>query len=341
VRLLSTLYLTDHRARVGVRKDSLVISGSDGMQRVPMKALDGVVMFGGGQISSQAMSACVKQGIRISSLSRGGKVRFVLGGPTKGNVHLRVAQYRSADDAPRTLDVSRWLVAGKLQNCRCLLRRWTWDADGLEREHLRRITAEVERGIVGLTDTRDDNHVRGIEGEGTRRYFKGMRVHLTGVGSPFDFGSRSRRPPRDPINALLSFVYAIVLTEVAGALEAVGLDPQVGFLHGVRPGRPSLALDILEEFRPSLADRLVVRMVARNQLKSRHFLHTEGGAYYLNEEGRKLVLTSYEAFKGEDVDHLLLGRPVPRWALPTIQATLMARYLRGDVPAYAPYVMES
>lgn len=135
-------------------------------------------------------------------------------------------------------------------------------------------------------------------------------------------------------------MYALVLSEIAGAIETIGLDPQVGYLHGVRPGRPSLALDLLEELRPSVSDRLVVRVIARGQLKPQHFTYTHGGGCYLNEEGRKVLLNSHEEFKGEEVHHPLLNRPVPRWAIPTIQATLMARHLRGDVPSYAPYVGE-
>lgn len=341
MRLLSTLYVTDHRARIGVRKRSLIVSGSDGMERIPMKELDGVVMLGAGQISSQAMSSCVEQGIRVAALGRSGKTRFLVGGPTKGNVHLRLAQYRCAEDVARARDISRWIVAGKLQNCRRLVARWVSDARGPDREVLERDKKAIEHGIQAVATARDGDQIRGIEGDSARRYFKGMRTHLTSVGSPFEFSTRSRRPPRDPVNALLSFVYALTLTEITGALEAVGLDPQVGYLHGVRPGRPSLSLDILEEFRPSWADRFVVRTVARNQLDTTHFVHTEGGACYLNEQGRRLLLTMYEEFKGEDVRHLLLDRMVPRWALPTIQATLMARHLRGDLPSYAPQIAET
>lgn len=333
--------MTDHRARIGVRKKSLIVSGSDGMERVPMRGLDGVVMLGSGQISSQAMSACVEHGIRIAALSRAGKMRFVVGAPTKGNVYLRVAQYGSAEDASRRCDISRWLVAGKLQNCRHMLMRWAWDARGADREVLERDRVFVERGIQALPAAPSGDHIRGIEGDATRRYFKGMRTHLFAVRAPFDFNSRSRRPPRDPVNALLSFVYALTLTEITGALETVGLDPQVGYLHGVRPGRPSLSLDILEEFRPSWADRFVVRMITRRQLKVGDFVHTQGGACYLNEDGRRSLLSAYEEFKGEDVRHPLLDRTVPRWALPPIQATLMARHLRGDLSAYPPYVMEA
>ncbi|MGH2747355.1 MAG: CRISPR-associated endonuclease Cas1 [Actinomycetota bacterium] len=340
MRLLSTLYVTDHRARVGVRKKSLIVTGSDGWERVPMKELDGVVLLGAGQISSQALSGCVEQGIRVVSLNRGGKVRFVVGGATKGNVYLRIAQYRAAEDAGRTCEISRSVVAGKLQNCRGLLTRWAWDAEGTDRKALEQDKSAVQRGIEALGSARDGDHIRGIEGDSTRRYFKGIRTHLSAVGSPFDFSTRSRRPPRDPVNAMLSFMYALVLTEVTGALETLGLDPQVGYLHGVRPGRPSLALDIVEELRPAIADRFVVRLIALGQSKPQHFVYTHGGGCYLNEEGRRVLLSSYEEFKGEEVHHSLLSRSVPRWALPTIQATLMARHLRGDVPSYAPYVSE-
>lgn len=341
MRLLSSLYITDHRAKVGVRKQSLVVSGSEGMERVPMRGLDGVVLLGAGQMSSQAMWACAEQGIRVSSLSRAGKVRFVIGGGTKGNVHLRIAQFRAAEDINRTHEIARWIVASKLQNCRHLISRWLWDAGERDRQVLELGRDALTRGIEALPLASDGDHIRGIEGDATRRYFKAMRTHLSSVGSVLAFNSRSRRPPRDPVNALLSFVYALVLTEVTGALETTGLDPQVGYLHGVRPGRPSLSLDILEEFRPSVADRFVVRTVARKELKAEHFVRTNGGACYLSEEGRRLLLSSYEEFKGQEVTHPLLDQVVPRWALPMVQATLMARFLRGDIPAYAPFVAET
>lgn len=186
MRLLSTLYVSDHRARIGVRKKSLVVTGSDGWERVPMRELDGVVLLGAGQISSQALSSCVEQGIRVASLSRGGKIRFVVGGATKGNVYLRLAQYRVAENLQRTSDISRWVVAGKLQNCRRRLIRWIWDAKGVDREVLERDKHAVERGIEALASASDGDRIRGIEGDSTRHYFKGMRTHLVGVGSPFD-----------------------------------------------------------------------------------------------------------------------------------------------------------
>ena len=153
--------------------------------------------------------------------------------------------------------------------------------------------------------------------------------------------TRSRRPPRDPVNALISFLYGIVLTEVVGALESVGLDPQIGFLHGCRPGRPSLALDILEEFRPSLADRVAARLIRLRQVRVGHLTGTPNGARYLSDEGRRIVLDAYEQDNDNELEHSLLGRRVPRWTLPGVQATLLARHLRGDLPAYPPFVLRA
>jgi CRISPR-associated protein Cas1 len=342
MRLLSTLYVVDHRARIGIRKQSLVVSGKEGLiQRVPLKAVDAVMILGGAQISTQAMTACVEHKVRVASLRRNGRVRFVLGGPTSGNVYLRLAQYRSAQELERTESIARCIVAGKLQNCRRLLIRWSWDARETDRSMLETDRTAVEQGISSLALARDGDHIRGIEGDGARRYFKGMRTHLSGRSQLSGFTARTRRPPRDPTNALLSFVYGLLLTEVVGALETIGLDPQIGYLHGVRPGRPSLGLDLMEEFRPSMADRFVVRAISRRQVKPEHFINTPGGACYLNEDGRKAVLNAYEAFRGEEVEHPLLRRDVPRWTLPSIQATLMARHLRDEMEVYPPYVSQS
>ncbi|MGH9199381.1 MAG: CRISPR-associated endonuclease Cas1, partial [Acidimicrobiia bacterium] len=169
---------------------------------------------------------------------------------------------------------------------------------------------------------------------------QGLAAHLADQAPDFRYSARTRRPPRDPVNAVLSFTYALVLTEIIGALDSVGLDPQIGFLHGVRSGRPSLGLDVLEEFRPALADRFTVRLLKLRVLRDSHFVRTLGGACYLTDEGRGILLKEYESFKDDEVPHRLLGRRVPRWTLPQIQATLMARHLRGDLPSYPPYLME-
>lgn len=334
------LYVTEHRARIGVAKRNILVRRPDSATRVPVEALEAIVMFGG-QITSDALALCAERGIGVTALRRSGKVRFRVSGRTGGNVLLRVAQYRSADDPVATATISRSVVGGKLANYVRLLRRWSWDASGPNRVHLQAQIEVVSERIRSLPGVEDGDRIRGIEGDATRRYFKGLGAHVNQHSAFGTFEVRTRRPPRDPMNALMSFLYALVLSEVVGALEAVGLDPQVGFLHGLRPGRPSLGLDLLEEFRPSIADRLAVRLVCRRELGPEHFVRTGAGACYLNDDGRGLVLKAYEQAKTAEELHPLLDRVVPVWSLPGIQSTLMARHLRGDLPAYPPFVATS
>lgn len=341
MRVMSTLHVRDHYAKVGLQKQALVVTAGCAKTRVPLETLDGVILLGGAQVTTDAIAACVKRGVRLSSLQRNGRLRFSAGGTVGGNVHLRVAQVVAATDPEHVAALARWFVAGKLQNYRRLLLRWSWDAEGIRRGNLNQqadVVAERVGALVGVTN---GDRIRGIEGDATRRYFKGLASQLASTGTRLYFSGRNRRPPRDPVNALLSFTYGLVLTELVGALDAVGLDPQVGYLHGLRSGRPALALDLLEEFRPAVADRLAVRMIARHQVRAEHFLVTPGGACYLTDEGRGHVLNAYEAFKEEETPHRLLGRNVPRWSLPAVQATLLARHLRGDIPAYPPFVLEA
>lgn len=339
MRVLSTLYVTDHEARIGLNKGNLHVSIRGQRARVPIETVEAVVLLGGGQVTSQALSRCVERGIRVTALGRSGRVRWSVGGPTRGNVLLRVAQVRAADSPAATAALARWVVAGKLQNCRRMISRWLWDAGGSAQWLLRAERDAVDERIRALRSTGDGDQIRGIEGDGSRRYFKCLGAHLTSTGTGLSFGTRTRRPPRDEVNALMSFTYGLLLGEATGALDAVGLDPQIGFLHRVRPGRPSLALDLIEEFRPSVADRFTVGLVTRRVIRPEHFTHAAGGAVYLTDDGRKTVLTHYEQFKGGLVTHPLLGRDIPRWTLPTVQATLLARHLRGDLPAYAPFVL--
>lgn len=341
MRVMNTLYVRDHYAKVSLQKQALMVTSGSVKTRVPLEGLDGVILLGGAQVTTDAIAACTKKGARLASLQRNGKLRFAVGGPVSGNVHLRIAQMRAATEPSLVAAFARWVVAGKLQNYRRLLLRWSWDAQGVQRSNLAEQAEAVARRLEGLAGVTDGNKIRGIEGDASRRYFRGLASELASTGSGLYFSGRTRRPPRDPVNALLSFLYSLVLTELVGALDAVGLDPQVGYLHGVRSGRPALALDLLEEFRPAVADRLAVRLIRRRQIRGEHFLITPGGACYLTDQGRALLISAYEAFKDDDVPHVLLGRSVPRWSLPAVQATLVARYLRGDIPAYPPFVMEA
>lgn len=337
MRILSVLYVTEHRSTVRVAKRNIVVSRTDGAVRVPIESLDAIVLFGG-QVTTDALALCVEHGVRVTAMRRSGKVRFSVGGSTSGNVLLRVAQHQAAADPEATARISRVIVAAKLQNYRVLLQRWVWDAREPERSMMLAERDAIAERIGKLGAEVNGDRIRGLEGDGTRRYFKGLSVHLgdhAGVGR---FMLRTRRPPRDPVNALLSFIYALVQGELVGAIEAVGLDPQVGFLHQLRPGRPSLALDLLEEMRPAVADRLAVRLIRRRELRLEHFTANRAGAWYLADKGRKIVLEAYEEDKNALVQHRLLDREVPVWTLPTVQATLMARHLRGDLPTYPPFV---
>jgi len=341
VRLLTSLYISDHRARVGLQHGALLVYGGDGKRtRVPLEAIEAVVLLGHAQVSGDALAECTRRHIRVSALSRTGRIRFILGGPTSGNVHLRLAQLRAADDEDHRRMLAQTIVAGKLQNCRRMLKRWSFDADDLERSHLDDLASCIGQRIGNVSDA-DGDRLRGIEGEATRLYFAGLGHHLEAARVDTPFVARNRRPPRDPVNSLLSFTYGLVTTEIVGALESVGLDPQIGYLHSVRPGRPALALDLLEELRPSYADRFVVTLLTRKRLSAASFVHAAGGACYLTDESRKLVLDAYEQFKTNETRHILLGRRVPRAVVPQIQAVLLARHLRGDLPGYPPFLLTS
>lgn len=338
MRILKSLYVTGHRSRVTLQKNALIVRDPEnGDRRVPLTALDSIVLLGNGQVTTQVMAACAQRGVRIASVSRGGKVRFTIGGPTSGNVHLRLAQVRACDDPVRAAAIARNCVAGKLQNSHRLLKRWAWDAQEPALWTIRQSGDHLRERVHDLGQTTDLDRIRGIEGDGARRYFQGMRAALWKSGLTFD--TRTRRPPRDAVNALLSYTYGLLVTELVGALESVGLDPQIGFLHGTRSGRPALALDLIEELRAPIADRFVVGAVRRGQFNDADFMFTPGGACYLSDRGRRRFMELYEERRDSEIAHPFLGRTMPIAVLPQVQATLMARHLRGDLPEYAPFLM--
>lgn len=337
MRYLNTLYVQNHRARVKCRRGSLLVTTPAGDQRVPLKAVDALVMLGSGQITSQALEACVKQGVCVAALRRGGSVRFVVGPQTGGNVHLRMALYRAVEDPRHSLALSKAIVAAKLQNSRKVMGRWSRDErDPEAADDLASRAAQIWARVPRLGEASSPDRVRGIEGDGARIYFRGLRQVVS--RSELRFSSRSKRPPRDPVNAALSFSYGLVVTEYIGATESVGLDYQMGFFHRPRSGRPSLALDLAEELRP-LTDRFIVSLIRRRQLQTADFAEMPGGAVYFNENGRIRFLKAWEQHKAMEIHHPVLRRRVGRWALPSLQATLLARHLRGDLPAYPPFLI--
>ena len=337
MRYLNTVYIRNHRARVQSRHGSLLVSSPDGSQRVPLEAIDAVVVMGGAQITMQALDACVHRGVRVAALTRGGSVRFTVNGATGGNVHLRSALFQAVVDTSQSLTLAKAIVAAKLQNSGIVVGRWSRDEkDPASRDRLTDRGREIRDRIPRVADAESGDHVRGIEGDAARIYFHAMSDVL--ASSELQFSARTRRPPRDPVNAMLGFCYGLLVTECIGALESIGLDYQMGFLHRSRSGRPSLALDLAEEFR-ALTDRFVVSLVRRRQVNPDSFDRTPGGGVYLNDDGRTRLLTEWEEHKETEFHHRLLDRSVERWALPSVQATLLARHLRGDLPAYAPFVL--
>ncbi len=336
MRYLNTVYVTEHRARISRSRGSLIVATPEQRQRIPLEAIDAVTLLGGGHMTTDAIAACAERQIRVACLRRSGAVRFTVGGPRSGNVHLRVAQHRASADAVVSLDIAKYIVAAKLQSSRRVLLRWARDATPVAVLALQRRAGLIAEGISRIRTTETGDSLRGIEGDAARAYFGGLGIVL--AGSSFSFSDRTRRPPRDPVNALLGFSYGLLVTELTGVAEGVGLDHQVGFLHRPRSGRPSLALDLAEELRP-VVDRLVVRIMRRRELGPEDFTVTPGGATYLGEAGRGAFLRLWEASKSDALEHNVLRRPVERWALPSVQATLLARHLRGDLPVYPPFVL--
>lgn len=339
-KLLNTLYVTTEGA--GLRKDGEnVIAEVDGAERarVPLHMLGSVVVFGAIYLSPPLIQACASAGITIVLLDRAGRFQARIEGPISGNVLLRREQYR-VSDAPD--DIVRSIVSGKIANQRTVLQRALRD-HGAELAPGRReaIDAAVKRlGMilqrVGLSN--DDACVlRGAEGEAGQVYFGVFNDLIRVSDDGIVFRGRSRRPPLDPVNALLSFLYTLLVHDCGSAAESVGLDPAVGFLHRDRPGRPSLALDLMEELRPVLADRLALALLNRRQLGAKDFVRQDNGAVLLGDEGRKSVIAAWQERKRTERRHPFLDEVAPLGLVPYLQAQLLSRRLRGDLDAYPPW----
>ena len=339
-KLLNTLYVTTEGA--ALKKDGETVAAEiEGVEktRVPLHMLASIVAFGPVLLSPALIGACAERGITIVLLDRAGRFQARVEGPVSGNVLLRRAQYRLSD-APE--DVVRSLVMGKIANQRAVIRRTLRDY-GTEMDEAMRsaLDAASDRMAmilrrVQLSD-RSVDLMRGSEGEAATLYF-GVFDRLVRSPDPeLRWTARSRRPPLDPLNALLSFLYTLLTHDCRSACEAVGLDPAVGFLHRDRPGRPSLALDLMEELRAPLADRLALSLVNRRQLRAADFRRMDGGAVLLTDEARRTVLTAWQERKKEERLHPFLQEKAPFGLVPYLQAQLLSRHLRGDLDAYPPW----
>ncbi|MBS0456665.1 MAG: type I-C CRISPR-associated endonuclease Cas1 [Proteobacteria bacterium] len=340
--LLNTLYVMTEGSYLRLDNDTVRVDVErETRLRVPLHHLGGIVTLGDDVLISPALlGRCAESGISVTLLDRNGRFRARIEGPVGGNVLLRRAQHAASGDPARCLELSRHIVAGKLRNCRTVLLRGAREAKSDDdRSALDAAVQKFDASLRAIGTAATLDAARGVEGEAARTYFTAINHAIrTDARADFALDGRSRRPPRDPFNALLSFLYTLLTHDCRSALETVGLDPQVGFLHVLRPGRPALALDLVEEFRSVVADRMALTLVNRGQLKAADFRKTEGGGVLLADEARKTIGIAWQEKKRETLTHPLLESEVPIGLLPQIQARLLARTLRGDMQAYLPFV---
>ena len=340
---LNTLFVTTEGAWLHKDGANIVVEVDHAeVGRVPVHMMGGVVCFGRVGMSPPLMGHCAESGIAVSFLSEYGKFLARVEGPRNGNVLLRRRQYRAADEPAACLPIAAAIIAAKAANQRAVLRRALRDygaelatPDGARLDDAQRRLGDVARRAAAATDL---DQARGHEGDGANAYFGVFDLLIRRPEPEFRFAGRSRRPPLDAPNALLSFLYAILGHDCRSALETVGLDPQVGFLHRDRPGRASLALDLMEEFRPILADRVALTLINRQQLAPKDFRQMEGGAVLIQDDARKLVLTAYQERKKDVILHPFLNEKVSLGLIPHIQAQLLTRHLRGDLDGYPPFL---
>ena len=336
--LLNTLYVTTQGSYLRKEGQTIVVEAEQKVRaRLPIHNIGGLICFGNVLCSPFLLGHCAEHGVGISFLTEYGRFLARVSGPQSGNVLLRREQYRRADDLEESAGLARTFVLGKLHNTRTVLQRHLRDHPSAQKnDAIATVVQRLANAMQRLQSPLSLNEVRGIEGEAGREYF-GVLDGLLNEQAGFSFNGRNRRPPLDPVNALLSFFYTLLTHECRSACEAVGLDPQVGFLHRDRPGRPSLALDLMEDLRPFLADRMVLSLINRQQVTSRDFIQSETGAVLLKEKPRKKILTAWQERKKDEITHPFLNEKIRIGLIPHTQALLLARHLRGDLNAYPPF----
>ena len=339
-QLLNTLFVTTQGSYLCQKGDTVLVRvENEDKLRVPIHTLGSIICFGQVSCSPFLMGLCGENNVTLSFLTERGKFLARVHGPVRGNVLLRREQYRQADDLASSAQVARSIVIAKIANCRVVLMRATRDRpDNSDNSRILSVCNVLGQLLDELEYELPLEVIRGKEGEAAKIYFDVFDHLITANKEAFYLKDRNRRPPLDNMNSLLSFLYTILVHDIESALESVGLDPAVGFLHRDRPGRASLALDLMEEFRPYLADRLALSLVNRQQVKPSGFVKTETGAVWMDDETRKIVLVAWQKRKQEEITHPFLNETVQIGLLPYIQALLLARYLRGDLKGYPPFL---
>ncbi len=341
-KLLNTLYVTSPDSYLARDGDNVVILvGEQEKFRVPVHNIEGIVAFGYSGASPALMGLCAERNVSVSFLTEHGRFWGRLSGPVRGNVLLRRKQYRLADESEFSLKISRLFIAAKIANCRNVLQRAIRDHAENTNTNILSVASEIlDQRQKQALKAADIDKLRGIEGDAANTYFDVFNHLIVAQKDDFCINGRTRRPPKDKVNALLSFVYTLLMHEVQSALEATGLDPYVGFLHTDRPGRPSLALDMMEEFRPYLADRLVLSLINRKQISGKGFIEQCESGVLMNDETRKEVISAWQKRKQDEIQHPFLQETIPLGLLPYSQALLFSRYLRGDIDDYPVFLMK-
>lgn len=338
-KLLNVLYVTSPDAFLAKDGENVVVKIEEREAfRTPVHYLEGVVTFGYKGASPAMLRLCSDNNVAVSFLSNSGRFLAQLTGPVKGNVLLRRTQYRMADNPDDTTRLAARFIMGKLANSRSVVRRFMSDHCSPEYQGpCREVSRLLAVNLGRLERCRTVDEVRGIEGESARAYFSVFDDMILCEKEHFYMRGRSKRPPLDNVNALLSLLYTLLAHEVRAALETVGLDPFVGFLHRDRPGRPGLALDLMEELRAYMADRMVLSLINRGQVNSRDFMQKETGGIILKPEGKKIVLEAWQKRKADQITHPFLEEKIPVGLVPYVQAMLLARHIRGDIEDYPPF----
>jgi len=339
-KLLTTLYITIPDAYLALKGENVsIIQDDKSIGRVPLHNLEGICTFGRQGASPALMSACIERDIAITFMTTNGRFRGRVIGPSNGNVVLRKTQYRISDDEKKSAEIARHFLVGKLYNSKWTLERMTRDhALRIDVEKFKNTSAHLTESMKQLMTVDDLEVLRGIEGNAASNYFSLMDDMILQQKEDFFFRGRNRRPPLDNVNALLSFVYTLLAADVGAALEAVGLDAYVGFLHRDRPGRMSLALDVMEELRSVCADRFVLSLINKKQVQASGFLKKESGAVLMTDEARKEIFKLWHSRKDEKITHPYLKEKISWGLVPHAQALLLARFIRGDLDAYPPFL---
>lgn len=337
-KLLNTLYVTTPESYLSKDGLNVVISvNQKEIFRIPIVNIEGIVTFGYMGASPGLMKLCAEYNVSLCFLSPHGKFIGRFQGPIKGNVLLRTKQWDFSKNEKFALEVSKLFIAGKIQNYRNILARFL--RDNGNNEKVREVVDQLKYCKQKALASADLDSLRGVEGDAANRYFEVFSQLILHQKDDFIFTGRNRRPPKDAVNALLSFVYTLIASDMASALETVGLDPYIGFLHTLRPGRASLALDMMEELRAYLGDRLILSLINRKQLTIRDFIRQGEDGVVMTDNGRKIILTAWQSRKKETIIHPYLGEKIPIGLLPYAQAMLFARFIRGDLDNYPVFLI--